>query len=227
MVPSTVEGGGGGGGGAGRRRILKCGYSLPSCPCHARSGQGASWSSRSMVKHAVHWQACALCVCVPGCRVCSEGCEDQWLDHHWCPRDQLRSVDHSEESRGVYLQLPPPSPCAACATACHAQVGCSLYERARVGVVFVAWGVCACFLFLQDKLVDDTYVTHVYNITDTIGCVLTGIKRTSCVNGAQTVCCPCICVSVDVAGGGEATLGWVCSQPLSPVGTSVAGSALA
>lgn len=29
---------------------------------------------------------------------------------------------------------------------------------------------------VADKLVDDTYVTHVYNITDTIGCVLTGIK---------------------------------------------------
>ncbi len=31
---------------------------------------------------------------------------------------------------------------------------------------------------LQDKLVDESYVTHVYNITESIGCVLTGIKRT-------------------------------------------------
>ena len=34
------------------------------------------------------------------------------------------------------------------------------------------------FLRWQDKLVDESYVTHVYNITESIGCVLTGIKRT-------------------------------------------------
>ena len=32
-------------------------------------------------------------------------------------------------------------------------------------------------LLAQDKLLDDSYMTHVYNVTATIGCVLTGIKR--------------------------------------------------
>lgn len=42
----------------------------------------------------------------------------------------------------------------------------------------------------QDKLVDPTYITHLYSITDKIGCVLTGIKREPMLAFSVTVSSP-------------------------------------
>ena len=43
---------------------------------------------------------------------------------------------------------------------------------------FVMWlGFPIVGLRFQDKLVDATFITNLFSITDKIGCVLTGMKR--------------------------------------------------
>lgn len=86
-------------------------------------------------------------------RVCVQGCEGGCRHFHWCSRQGLSLCRHSEEGSG------------------------ELFISLHLSIQFIYWiGIFNIYsMNLQDKLLDQTCVTHLFPITKYLGLLATGL----------------------------------------------------